>query len=559
MPTFTTRPELTGDFGMVATTHWLASSVGMGVLERGGNAADAAVAAGFTLQVVEPHLNGPGGDAPIMIWDPAASDAAVICGQGTVPVAADIAAFTSLGLDVIPGSGLLAAVVPGAFGGWLSLLDRYGTWSLRDVLEPAIHYAEQGHPLLERAHQAIASVQRLFIDEWSTSAALWLHDGQVPLAGSRVRNARLAQTYRRILAEAEAGSSSRSAQIERARRAWYSGFVAEAVDAFCRIPARDSSGDRHRGLLTGDDLAGWRATVEPAISVKIAGTTFHKPGPWSQGPVMLQHLRLLEQTDVFDLEPGSEAWIHLVVEADKLALADREAWYGDPLSTDVPLTTLLSRAYAHERAKLIGSDASVQLQPGSPQGRQPRLPVQPVAEAEQMTAGTGEPTTASDGEVRGDTCHLDVVDAQGLMISATPSGGWLQSSPAIPQLGFALGTRAQMFWLQPGLASSLRPGRRPRTTLSPSLASRDGRGWMAFGTPGGDSQDQWSAQLALRALQGQPLQAAIDAVSFHTEHAPSSFAPRAARLGHLRIESRAAAEVIEGLRARGHRLEVGAP
>ena len=555
----TTRPELRGTHGMVASTHWLASAAGMAVLERGGNAVDAAVAAGFVLQVVEPHLNGPGGDVPILVASPD-GPVEVYCGQGPTPQAAEISRYRDLGLDLVPGTGLLAAVVPGAFGAWTLLLEQRGTWHLRDVLDFAIGCADGGFPLLAATATTISRVEQLFRDEWPTSAATWLtSSGGVPAAGSRFRNPVLAETYRRIVAEAEAASPSREGQLAAARDVFYRGFVAEHVDRWCRTSElMDTSGRRHAGLLDGDDLARWSPTVEPSVSVDYAGLTVHKTGPWGQGPVLLQQLQLLSGFDLAAMGHLSVDWVHTVVECAKLAFADREAWYGDPLHVDVPLDALLSPSYAAERRSLVGDAASYDLRPGSPAGRVARLPTtgqgaRPVVSAD----GAGEPTVLGDGTTRGDTCHVDVVDRDGMMVSATPSGGWLQSSPTIPELGFCLGSRAQMLWLEEGLPSSLAGGRRPRTTLSPSLATRDGRPVLAFGTPGGDQQDQWSLVFLLAHLHaGLDLQAAIDAPAFHSEHFPSSFYPRQALPGRLVVEGRVAPDVLAGLRARGHDLQV---
>jgi len=250
-------------------------------------------------------------------------------------------------------------------------------------------------------------------------------------------------------------------------------------------------------------------------------------------------------------------YVHTVVECAKLAFADREAWYADPDHEDVPLAELLSPSYAAQRRGLVGSDASYDLRPGSPGGRTPRMCARQDTGRAVRAEGTGEPTVSAEGGIRGDTCHVDVVDRDGMMVSATPSGGWLQSSPVIPELGFCLGTRAQMFWLEPGLPTSLAVGRRPRTTLSPTLVTRDDRPRLALGTPGGDQQDQWQLAFLLAHLHGGlDLQAAIDAPIFHSTHFPSSFYPRRAEPGHLVLEGRVPAPVVDGLRARGHDVEV---
>ena len=561
---FTTRPELSGTFGMVASTHWLASAAGMATLEQGGNAFDAAVAAGLTLQVVEPHLNGPGGDAPILLYDAARREPVVICGQGPAPSAATIPRFRELGLELVPGSGLLAACVPGAFDAWLLLLRDYGTLPLAEVMRFPIHYAEHGFPMLPRIAESIADVEALFREEWPSSAELWLSGGRAPAPGGMWRNETLAATWRRLVADAEAAGPDRETQIQAGRDAFLRGFVAEAIaDFVARAEVMDSSGRRNRGLLSGDDMAAFSASYERPVTFEHAGLTVCKAGPWSQGPVQLQALALLERFDLAAMGHLSGDYVHTVLECAKLAFADREAWYGDPAFADVPLETLVSRTYAEERRSLVGEEASFDLRPGSPDGRSPVLPPIPVvAGALAGGFGVGEPTLgrADGGPAEGDTCHVDVVDRHGNMVSATPSGGWLHSSPAIPGLGLCLGTRAQMFWLTEGLPNSLAPGKRPRTTLTPSLGLRDGAGVLAWGTPGGDGQDQWSLQFLLSHLDfGLNLQEAIDAPAFTSTHFPSSFYPRLAEPGHVDVESRAGQDVISGLRARGHDVGIAEP
>ena len=562
---FTTRPELRGTFGMVASTHWLASAAGMAVLEQGGNAFDAAVAAGFTLQVVEPHLNGPGGELPALVW-PAGGEPRVLCAQGTAPRAATVERYRDeLGLALVPGTGPLAAVVPGAFGGWLALLREHGTLPLADLLRFAIAYAEGGYPLLPAIVAAIRNVESLFRDDWTPSAELYLPVGE---PGTLHRNPRLAATYRRILDESRG-------DLDAALDCWYRGFVAEAFVGFQEREWLDSSGDRHAGLLGEEDLRDWRPSWEEPLAVDYAGLTVLKAGPWSQAPVFLQQLRLLEGFDLAGMGQASAEYVHTITECAKLAFADREAWYGDPVFADVPLEALLSRDYADERRGLVGETASELLRPGSPDGREPRLPG-PVG-AVAVTPGVGEPTRsleaspakpatpgrntgAAFGVPRGDTVHLDVVDRDGNIVSATPSGGWLWGAPVIPELGFPLGTRAQMFWLEEGLPNSLAPGKRPRTTLSPTLVARGGEPYLALGTPGGDQQDQWTLNTFLAHVHfGLDLQAAIDAPGHHTEAFPSSFYPRETRERHVAVEERAGEDTVRGLAQRGHEVEVSPP
>jgi gamma-glutamyltranspeptidase / glutathione hydrolase len=529
-----TRPELRGSFGMVASTHWLASAAGMAVLELGGNAFDAAVAAGLTLQVVEPHLNGPGGDLPALVWPAGRDRPLVLCAQGPAPAAATIERYRDeLGLALIPGTGPLAAVVPGAFGGWLALLREHGTMPFGEVAKYAIHYAETGYPVLPAITGAIRNVEELFREEWTPSAELYL---PVAEPGTTATNPQLAETYRRLAASADPVED------------WYRGWVAEEFVAFQERAWRDSSGERHAGLLSADDLAKWEPRWEEPVSVDYHGYEVFKAGPWSQAPVFLQQLRLVEGFDLAGMSQGSAEYIHTITECAKLAFADREAWYGDPDFTDVPLDMLLSREYAEERRKLVGEESSGELRPG---GENPRLAT-PVGDVP-IAPGVGEPT-------RGDTVHLDVADRWGNMVAATPSGGWLWGAPVIPSLGFPLGTRAQMFWLEDDLPNSLAPGKRPRTTLSPTMAARGGEPYLATGTPGGDQQDQWTLHVFLGHVHfGLDLQAAIDAPNHHTEAFPSSFYPRETLPRHVAVEDRVGEETIAGLRERGHEVEVSGP
>ncbi|MFF8194845.1 gamma-glutamyltransferase family protein [Streptomyces bobili] len=570
---FTTRPTLQGTFGMVSSTHWLASQSAMAVLEDGGNAYDAAVAGAFVLHVVEPHLNGPAGEVPVLVA-PAGGEVRVLCGQGVAPAGATVAHYRGLGLDLVPGTGPLAAAVPGAFDAWMLLLRDHGTKPLDDVLKYAIGYAEHGHPPVENIGATVETVRELFETEWTSSADLYLPGGEAPRPGRLLRNPALAATWKRLLAET-GGAGGREARIEAAREVWRTGFIAEALVRQARRPTLDTSGTHHTGMLTAADLAAWSASYEAPATYDRDGWTVCKAGPWSQGPVLLQQLALLPAELP---EHGSADHVHLLVEGCKLAMADREAWYGD--AAPVPLAELLSAPYNAGRRALIGDQASYELRPGSPGGREPRLSAharvvatdepgfspmgagEPTVAKHPTSPVPGEPETAADGATRGDTCHLDVVDRWGNMVAATPSGGWLQSNPVVPELGFPLGTRLQMTWLEEGLPNSLTPGRRPRTTLTPSLALRDGVPVLAFGTPGGDQQDQWQLHFFLavaaraRVRGGLDLQGAIDAPNWHNDAFPGSFHPRGMRPGSVTVESRMPRAVIEDLRGRGHEVTV---
>ena len=566
-PTFTTRPEIRGTYGVAASTHWIASSVAMRMLELGGNAFDAAAAGGLCLQILEPHLNGPGGEVPILYWNEHKSEMKVICAQGPAPQAATIKHFRDMGLHLVPGTGLLAATVPGVFDGWMLLLRDHGSLPLAAILEPLIHYARHGVPLVPRIRAAILAVKQLFKDEWPASAATYLPGGDVPAADHLLANPGMAATYERVLKEAQQAGSDRVVQIEAARCAWYQGFVAEEIAAYCKSTAvLDTTGERHHGLLTGDDMARFSARVEAPLTMDYGRYTVAKCGVWSQGPNLLQQLAMLKGVDLAAMGPQSADFVHTIVEAAKLALADRDAWYGDPDFTDIPATALLSEEYAAQRRAQIGKSASLELRPGAPGGRQPHFPDWKAAQADvkkdQYFHGLGEPTFAElpmeNGVLRGDTCHIDVIDRWGNMVSATPSGGWLSSSPVIPNLGFALNTRGQMFWLEEGHPASLAPGKRPRTSLSPSLALRDGEPWAAFGTPGGDQQDQWQTILFLRLANfNLNLQEAIDMPSWHTSHMLASFWPRQPQINSLTIEGRFAPDVARDLAMRGHNVTVG--
>ena len=575
MSTFTTRPEISGTFGVVSSTHWLASQTAMGVLERGGNAFDAAIAGGFVLQVVEPHLNGPGGEAPILLWSQSEGRMLAINGQGVAPAEASVETFRRLGFEQVPGIGLLPATVPGAFGAWMTLLRDHGTWSVADVLAPAIAYARDGFPLIPRAVQAVYAVQDLFKAHWPSSAKTWLPDGKVPAPGRLFCLPQLASTYERLVREAQIEGPGRTAEIEAAISVWYRGFVAKEVDLYYRTEkVHDTSGETHGGLLRYDDMANWNATVEAPLTVDFGRFTLAKCGFWSQGPAFLQQIGMLRHAGLEHHAPHTAGFVHRITEAAKLAMADRMAWYGSaPGASRDAQMRLLSDEYLRERWGRISDKASNTIDPGFPSGQKPLLPDLEVALRTLQTAdvrfGIGEPTFVTLPPVAewaaqelfvGDTCHIDVIDQHGNMVAATPSGGWLSSSPTIPALGFAINTRLQMTWMDEGLPNTVTPGVSPCTTLSPSMAFRDGEPYMAFGTPGGDQQDQWSPAFFLRhAVHGMNLQEAIDAPAWHVDHFPSSFWPRQTTLNRLTVESRFDPEVVSALRDAGHEVRVGEP
>jgi gamma-glutamyltranspeptidase/glutathione hydrolase len=594
-PALQTRPDLQGTFGMSASTHWIATATAQSVLEREGNAFDAACAAAFVLHVVEPHLNGPGGDVTgVFATAEHPGDPVVLMGQGSAPAGASIEHYRAEGLDRVPGTGALAAAVPTAVDAWLLLLAEHGTWELADVLAYAIDYAEQGHPVLAGVARQIGAVAGIFTEHWPTSAALWMPQGRPPEAGEVIRNPEYAAVLRDLIASAEnavpagtpvGAAASRAARIEAARERWRTGPVAQAIVEFVQVPHRHSDGLDHAGVLTAADMAATKAGFEPAAVAEFRGYTVAKTGAWGQGPALLEALRILDGLEGDALDPSTEVGAHTVLETLKLVLADRDAHFGDGLgglAGPGDLEFLFSEDYIAGRRALIGPRSSVEFRPGDVPGDRTRaarfapplvtpeefengrLPVTGVGEPTVRVAGKddaaggdgetagADPTT---GEVRGDTCHLDVVDRFGNMISATPSGGWLQSSPTIPGLGFCLGTRLQMTWLEETSPSALRPGARPRTTLTPTLVLRDGQPVMACGSPGGDQQDQWQLVFLVRVLVGgMSPQQAIDAPMLHTTSAPGSFWPRTWSPGESVVEDRLGADVISGLEARGHRV-----
>ena len=559
--TFTTRPEIEGTFGVVATTHWIATAVGMAMLEKGGNAFDAAVATAFTLQVVEPHLNGPGGDVPVILYDVKRGKPEVICGQGPAPAAATISHYRREGLDLVPGTGLLAACVPGTFETWMMLLRDYGTMSLAEVLAPrsamrrtAIRCLSAPTPPSARSPRCFASIGRP-----RPRCICRTTRCRRPARCSPTRRSR--PPIARIIKEAESAGGERDSADRAGPPSVVAGFVAEAIDRFCRTQEiMDTSGARHRGVLTADDMARWTPHSEAPLTYDYKGYTVCKTGPWGQGPVTLQQLALLDGFDLDRLDPTGPDFVHLVVECSKLAYADRETFYGDPDFVEVPMATLLSDAYNSARRKLVAEKASLEFRPGSIEGFGAVVELRraTAAEAQEWRPAPASRRSARLGNTRGDTVHFDIVDQAGNMVSATPSGGWLHSSPVIPELGFCLGTRAQMFWLEEDHPAALAPGKRPRTTLSPTLALRDGEPYLAWGSPGGDGQDQWITQFFLRHVHaGMNLQESIDAPAWHSEHFPSSFWPRTARPGVLVVESRVPKKTVDELKRRGHIVEVG--
>ncbi len=534
------RPTIMGTHGMVASEHYLSALIGVQILQQGGNAVDAAVAAIFAEGVLNPHMHTLGGEAPMLIYTAATGQVSAINGNTAAPQRATPAWFAEHDLDLIPGDGLLAAGAPAVCDALMTALDRFGTMTLDDVLQPALALARDGfpmHPGLRGPSDYLAfSIwhhQTKFPERWPTSAQVYLPNGHVPEVGEIFRNPDLAQTFERLLqAERAAASQGRAAGLQAVRDVFYRGEIAQDIAAFVQ---------REGGLLDADDLAAFATQVETPVSLNYRGYDVFKCGPWSQGPVFLQQLRLLQDDDLRALGHNSVAYVHLLTEAGKLAFADREAYYGDPDFIHVPLPELLSETYAAERRRLIDPDrASLELRPGDP------------LHGQALRAGEGNLVGR---EWQRGTVHVDVVDEQRNMVAATPSGAWIADSPVVEGLGFPLGTRVQMFDLDPHHPNVLAPRKRPRTTLTPSMVLQNGQPFMAFGTMGLDQQDQWTLQFFLNVVEfGMSMQDAIEAPKFSSKHFPSSTYPHAAEPGVLRVEGRLPYDVQRALQAKGHQI-----
>ena len=545
---FTTRPVIRGFHGVVAAGHYLAAEIGMRVLEAGGNAFDAGVASVFALTLLKPQSAGIGGECPMLLYhhsrDGSLPNPVAVSGQGGAPRRATIEWFRSHGIASIPGDGLLSTTVPATFDACVTVLQRFGRLGLRETIGPVADLAAEGFAMYPALQRGLATRVDRYRDEYPTTGEVYLHMGEVPAVGWRLRKPAWASTFRRIVDEevrARGRGADRVDALETARDAYYRGFVAEEIERFASTTSvPDATGRSWTGLIDAADLAGHRTRLERPATVRYHGLDVHKCGPWTQGPVFLQQLTLLAGFDLPRMGHNSADYLHTLMEAAKLAFADRECWYGDPEFADVPMDRLLSSEYAAERRHLIdAARASAEFRPGD------AAPADPPHVAPDPAAGNG------------DTTHVDVADEEGNLFAATPSGGWLESSPVIPSLGFPLGSRLQVFNLDPSHPNSLAPGKRPRTTLTPSLVTRDGAPVMAFGTPGGDQQDQWTLQFFLNVVDfGMDLQAAIDAPVVHSAHFPSSFYPHETFPRRVVAESRIPVDVLAELAARGHDIQV---
>ncbi len=545
----TLYPLIMGREAMVSTEHYLSAAAGARIFDRGGNAIDAAVAAALVEGVVNPHMHTIGGEAPMLIRLGPSQRVVSINGNTMAPARATIAHYRALGLTLVPGEGLLGAGVPAALGAFVCALENFGTKSLAEVAGPALALCEEGFPMhpglcgddesVDVPGLGLGSIRanaEVYRTRWPSTARLYMPGGELPRSGDIIKNPALANFFRRLLdAEAGARNGGREAGLRAAVARFYRGDIAREIVAHS---------EAHGGLLALEDLATFTTRIEEPASRTYRGATVFKCGPWSQGPVFLQQLALLEGFDLGAMGHNSAAYLHTLVEAAKLAFADREAYYADPEFVDVPLNELFSEPYAALRRALIDPErASIELRPGDPRAMRAQLGA--AIRARSWGAGT---------------THVDAADRKGNLIAITPSGAWLRSSPVAGALGFPLGTRLQTFYLDERHPNALAPRKRPRTTLTPSMAvMRDGR-WVAFGTQGGDQQDQWTLQFFLNLADfGMNLQEAIEAPRYSCMHAPSSFHPHDAAPGLVRVESRIDERVRAELAARGHKVETRPP
>jgi gamma-glutamyltranspeptidase/glutathione hydrolase len=531
-----------GTHGVVASSHYIATGAGFNILKEGGNAFDAGAAMWFCLTALKPHLVGVAGESPILLYSSQDEKVIAVNGQGPAPMGATIDWFKEQGYPMIPEDGFTPAVVPAAYDSWLTTLEEYGSLPLNRILEPALEVVRDGFPVYPTLNAFLMREKDRFLEEWPTSAKVYIPNGKVPDVGEIIRNPDWYNTFKTI-AELAKNSDSRISGIDAARKYFYDGPIAETIVEFMQTTTvKDVYGKENHGLITLEDLCKYRARFEESVFINYLGLDVHKCGPWTQGPVFLQQLRLLEGFDLREMGHNTVDYLHTWIECAKLAFADREQYYADPDFEDVPLEKLLSRKYSEERRKLVNPmEASMLHRPGG---------VDPVKLEESGKKHWFE----------GDTVHIDAVDRWGNMISATPSGGWIRTSPLVPGLGFPMGTRAQMMYLDPDHVERLKPGKRPSTTLTPSLVTKDGEQYMVFGTPGGDKQDQWTLQFLLNyTVFDMNIQEALDAPTVHTSHFPGSFWPHSVRPGEVNVEPRIPEKVLDGLSKKGHKVVISSP
>ena len=534
-------PKLLGTHAAVASEHYLATKAGADLIEAGGNAVDAAVGAAFVEGVVNPQMFTLGGECPMLICMAETGQVISVNGNTAAPEKATPETFLQLGLSDIPDEGVLSNGVPAAPGALLSTLAKFGRLTFADVTGPALDCAKNGFPvhagLYGQERYGIRDLEEKFRNQWPHSAEVYIPNGQIPKVGQVIFNPALADLLEYLKAEEKTKTGTRKKGLQAVLDAFYKGEPASEIERFSR---------QKGGLLSRSDLGCFETYFEEPVSLHFEDTTLFKCGPWNQGPVLLQTLAILESFDLRSIGHNSEDYLHLTTEAFKLAFADREQFYGDPRQVKVPINELLSKEYSLLRAELVDQErANPELRPGDPEKKQALLPQKDRLGGDSWGSGT---------------VHIDVIDGEGNMAALTPSGGWIKSSEVIQALGFPLGNRQMTFYLKPGNHPNLiAPFKRPRTTISPSLAFRKGTPWMVFGSMGGDQQDQWQCQFFLnRVLFGMSIQEAIEAPKFSSEHFPGFFAPHERFPNLIRVEPRISQKILDGLARRGHNVEISA-
>ena len=501
---FITRPVLRSRKFSVTSGHYLSSLAGIRILEQGGNAIDAAAATSFCLNIIRPDNNGIAGEVPTLVYSAKDKKVFAISGVGWSAKSFNIDWCKKNNVDIIPGDGYLPATVPAPVGTWALALARFGTMGFSEVLQPAIELAENGFPIHEQLQQTLNNYFKSG-KTFPTTDEIFCPNGIVPDVGDRIVNIDAANTLKKLcLAEKKGRKRSRITGLEAATDAFYRGEIAETIiDFIHKNPVEDISGRSFKGMLDLEDFSEWHATIEEPEVINFRGLDVFKCPSWTQGPTFLQHLAILDTFDLEKIGHNTEEYLHILIESGKLAFADREAYYGDPDFDNVPLDVLLSKSYNLNRKESIKKSASMEMSPGLVSGKVPDF-----ATSFDVISDNRKALGLDNGELPdfdqtgihtgGDTVHLDTVDSFGNMVSSTPSGGWLAKySPVIKGLGFPLGTRGQMFYLNSSRPNALSGRKRPRATLTPGIATKDGLPYLAFGTPGGDSQEQTTIQFFL--------------------------------------------------------------
>jgi gamma-glutamyltranspeptidase / glutathione hydrolase len=546
------RPPVMGHNGGVSAGHPLTTAAAFEILARGGNAFDAGVAALLVGGVVEQDLYSLGGEALVLVYPRSTGKVTAVVGQGWAPRGATIDWYTTRN-KTLDGKGLDPAVVPGALHAALTVLEQWGTMSFETVAARAIEYAEQGFPLRPRTVAAVAR-NAAFMQDWQANRSYWFKpDGSAYRPGDTIKFPTLARTLNRMVeAERAHKHEGRSAGIVAARDRFYKGDIAEAMVGFLT---------EHGAPFQLADFAEFFARVEPPSMTTYRGYEVYKHGFNGQGPTLLEALNILENFDLRSMKRNSPEYLHTMVEALKLAYADRDTYYGDPAFVRVPAEGLLSKDYAKERAKLIDPDhASRAFVAGNPfpfDGEVKQWPywVANITELGQPTGPLPDPEPVS-GAAK-DTTHIAIIDRDGNIFDSTPSGGWIGGAVILGNTGIGMSVRGEQFWLDKSRAAQLRPRARPRYTLTPSIVLRDGQPFMAIGSPGGDNQEQTILQAFLDVVEFWPdwypnLHEAFEWPRVQTLHFYGSFWPHNTGFNRLNLEANIPDMVYDDLKARGH-------